>query len=192
MENNPHNRHRYGGWQYPEAADNDRQRGREYLPGGGGGNRMDNDNYSGYGNYDTRGHHQGYSGYAPQYRLDEEPWQGGPQNDEQYADRYDSRGPRYQCGGSPEDRWSQGGGHQRHQGHRHQDPDYHQWRSEQIRNLDRDYEQYRQERYRNFASDFDKWRSTRLPQGQSQSAGSDKPSGSKSAAKPESSGSGSE
>lgn len=67
--------------------------------------------------------------------------------------------------------WGQGtpGGSGDYPGHaRHPDPDYHQWRQEQIRNLDRDYNDWRQERYHKFSSDFDSWRSNRprgdLPQ----------------------------
>lgn len=43
----------------------------------------------------------------------------------------------------------------------HRDPDYHQWREEQIRNLDNDYESWRQERYSKFADEFNTWRSSR-------------------------------
>jgi len=38
------------------------------------------------------------------------------------------------------------------------DPDYLQWRAEQIRNLDRDYQRYRKERYKKFCDEFDEWR----------------------------------
>jgi len=47
----------------------------------------------------------------------------------------------------------------------HVDPEYRQWREEQIRNLDRDYEEWRRERYHKFSCDFDSWRRAR-PQGE--------------------------
>lgn len=43
----------------------------------------------------------------------------------------------------------------------HDDPDYAQWREEQIRLLDQDYGDFRRERYGKFASDFNSWRSKR-------------------------------
>jgi hypothetical protein len=43
----------------------------------------------------------------------------------------------------------------------HPDPDYHQWREEQIRKLDDDYDSWRNERYKKFSSDFDSWRKNR-------------------------------
>ena len=45
--------------------------------------------------------------------------------------------------------------------HMQHDPDYHQWRSEQMRNLDNDYNEWRRERYKKFSEDFDQWRSSR-------------------------------
>ena len=53
---------------------------------------------------------------------------------------------------------------------RHWDPDYHQWREEQIRRLDDDYDAYRKERYGKFSEEFDSWRSNRAKQGSSNSA----------------------
>lgn len=51
-------------------------------------------------------------------------------------------------------------------GHAHHgDPDYHQWREEQIRKLDSDYHQWRQERYQKFSEDFNTWRATRPSHG---------------------------
>jgi hypothetical protein len=41
------------------------------------------------------------------------------------------------------------------------DPDYLQWRREQMRNLDRDYAEWRKERYKKFSEDFDQWRRAR-------------------------------
>lgn len=45
--------------------------------------------------------------------------------------------------------------------HHHIDPDYHQWRREQIQNLDSDYDEWRQQRYSKFADEFNSWRSNR-------------------------------
>jgi hypothetical protein len=41
------------------------------------------------------------------------------------------------------------------------DPDYRQWREQQMRELDRDYAQWRQERYAKFSEEFDRWRAAR-------------------------------
>lgn len=43
----------------------------------------------------------------------------------------------------------------------HWDPDYHQWREEQMRNLDNDYHTWRQERYKKFSEEFNSWRNSR-------------------------------
>lgn len=42
------------------------------------------------------------------------------------------------------------------------DPDYHEWRAEQMRQLDKDYALWRQERYRKFAEEFETWRRQRF------------------------------
>jgi len=73
-------------------------------------------------------------------------WQGQhPSN----RDRYGDNG--YQGN------WEQG----QRGGQAYHDPDYHQWRSEQLNKLDRDYEEWRQHRYQRFSEDFDKWRADR-------------------------------
>jgi len=43
----------------------------------------------------------------------------------------------------------------------HHDPDYQQWRDEQLRMLDADYESWRKDRYQKFSNDFSQWRSSR-------------------------------
>lgn len=43
----------------------------------------------------------------------------------------------------------------------HHDPDYHQWREEQMRLLDEDYRAWRKERYQKFSEDFNAWRAAR-------------------------------
>lgn len=52
------------------------------------------------------------------------------------------------------------------------DPDYHQWRSEQIRNLDEDYRSWRNDRYKKFADEFNTWRSQRSAGGSGTNTGS--------------------
>lgn len=42
------------------------------------------------------------------------------------------------------------------------DPDYHEWRAEQMRQLDKEYALWRQERYRKFAEEFETWRRQRF------------------------------
>jgi hypothetical protein len=51
----------------------------------------------------------------------------------------------------------------RHGGEQHEpfDPDYQQWRNEQIRNLDNDYRTWRGERYKKFSDEFSNWRNGR-------------------------------
>ena len=44
---------------------------------------------------------------------------------------------------------------------RHSDPDYQQWRNEQLQSFDDDYEAFRRERYGKFAEEFNSWRSRR-------------------------------
>jgi len=41
------------------------------------------------------------------------------------------------------------------------DPDYRQWRDEQMRALDRDYRDWRAERYKKFSEEFAQWRGSR-------------------------------
>jgi hypothetical protein len=43
----------------------------------------------------------------------------------------------------------------------HFDPDYHQWRSEQMDKLDSDYHSWRADRYQKFSDEFNSWRSSR-------------------------------
>lgn len=48
------------------------------------------------------------------------------------------------------------------------DPDYHQWREEQLRMLDDDYESWRKERYQKFSEEFNTWRANRTGSGATQ------------------------
>jgi hypothetical protein len=47
---------------------------------------------------------------------------------------------------------------------RHPDPDYQQWRNEQLERFDDDFEAFRRERYGKFADEFNTWRSNRANQ----------------------------
>ena len=50
---------------------------------------------------------------------------------------------------------------QQGQQHGHFDPDYHQWRTEQMNKLDEDYRSWRSDRYKKFSDEFKSWRSAR-------------------------------
>lgn len=51
------------------------------------------------------------------------------------------------------------------------DPDYDQWRREQLRALDDDYNQWRQDRFKKFSEEFSSWRSSRGQQQQQSTPG---------------------
>lgn len=111
-----------------------------------------NDNWEPENSRGSRGfgHSQSYGG---QLGHQDEP-QRGSQNWQQFSDRFGRSGGQ---GGN-----QQGGaqGHAGNAGHHH-DPDYHQWRTEQISNLDNDYKAWRDERYSKFSSEFGEWRKGR-------------------------------
>ncbi|QHE87260.1 hypothetical protein [Hydrogenophaga sp. BPS33] len=56
-----------------------------------------------------------------------------------------------------QDRGRYGGGQQ----HQQFDPDYDQWRREQVRALDEDYNQWREDRFKKFSDEFSTWRNNR-------------------------------
>lgn len=62
-------------------------------------------------------------------------------------------------------------GHQGHQGDDLFDPDYHQWRMEQLRAFDEDYRQWRQDRFRRFSDEFNQWRQGRQQPGRDATSG---------------------
>lgn len=101
-----------------------------------------------------------YGMYGPRYGSSYGAAQG--YGDERGDDRFGRQG--YGRYGGPQYGGSQYGSSQsdpeRGQHHRF-DPDYQQWREEQIRNLDNDYHSYRQERYRKFSDEFGTWRKNR-------------------------------
>jgi hypothetical protein len=60
------------------------------------------------------------------------------------------------------------------------DPDYHQWRNEQLRTLDDDYRNWRQDRYKKFSDEFSNWRKNRpASAGESDSGGTGSKAGHK-------------
>jgi hypothetical protein len=57
--------------------------------------------------------------------------------------------------------------------HRHEfEPDYHQWRKEQVQALDEDYRNWRQERYKKFSDEFSDWRKNRSSASSASATGS--------------------
>ena len=81
----------------------------------------------------------------------------GPTYGRSSADDYQRPDNRDRYG----DNGYQGNFQQGQRGQAYHDPDYHQWRREQLDKLDRDYEEWRQHRYQRFADDFDTWRASR-------------------------------
>jgi hypothetical protein len=137
---------RFGG-QYRHGYD-----ARTDSTGGYGSSNYGPDQNYGSGNYD-----RGYRGQdndatygqssADRYQGAQQQgrgWQGSPGNQDRYGDN------GYQGN------WQQG-----QRGQSYHDPDYQQWRSEQMQRLDRDYDEWRQHRYQRFSEDFDNWRSNR-------------------------------
>ncbi len=112
-------------------------------------------NYENPARYDNQqrayGRSQTYGG--PQSSWDEANagWRGAPQN----ADRGFQFG--YPQGGYGYDQSNYG----QHQHQHMHDPEYCQWRQEQIRSLDDSYSAWRDERYSKFAKDFGEWRKNR-------------------------------
>ncbi|RYF07818.1 MAG: hypothetical protein EOO31_04955 [Comamonadaceae bacterium] len=133
--------------------------------GGYGGNGRHQDD-SQYGRQQAALHHGGsqHGGYADRFSDDYGTRQRGEQYGGQdqyggrdqggYGERSYGEASRFGSGMQPGNRNSQ----------THHDPDYHQWRAEQMRNLDNDYEAWRGERYKKFSEDFNEWRSKRPAQ----------------------------
>lgn len=104
--------------------------------GRGGGTYGGGGAYGGYGGYGSGG-----AGYG-----------GGPDWERDHGSSHERiHGPDF------------GGGGERDEARRehHFDPEYRQWRAEQIRALDEAYWKYRQERYRRFSEEFEQWRRSR-------------------------------
>jgi len=133
-----------GGQQYQDdrSAWNRQQQGFDY----GSGSRQVG---SGYGN----GRDPYASGYGDrQYGSDREESQYRHRGYDRYNEGFHGDASHFSSGGLRGQEASHG---------RHYDPDYEQWRNEQLRNLDNDYESWRGERYKKFSDDFNTWRSNR-------------------------------
>lgn len=55
-------------------------------------------------------------------------------------------------------------GQDEHDQGEHRDPDYTEWRREQMRKLDDDYSAWRKDRQKKFSEEFDTWRKDRKPE----------------------------
>lgn len=120
---------------------------------------------------DGRGQGNFYSGrdgggYGAQGRQWDQSGPFGRQDARAFQDRWggvdDGRTGAYRDHADGENGFGfmrQSHGVQRNQTQR--DPDYHQWREEQLRMLDDDYDSWRKERYQKFSDEFNSWRSTR-------------------------------
>ena len=106
----------------------------------------------GHGDEDDRGRYQGGGG-------------GYQSNAGEYANtqRYGGAGDQTGYGSGP--------------GYGPHDPDYQQWRRQQMESLDAEYASWRGERYQKFAEDFGAWRSSRHLPAQSDHQGKPEPSG---------------
>lgn len=138
-----------------------------HQPSGGTSNygrqeRSHNDSY-GYGGYANheRGHRahsqEDHGRYGDEVQQDRGRFQGGSggyaSNTGVYASSQTYGGPSDQLGyGSNQVDERQQGQH---------DPDYQQWRDEQMRHLDNDYHAWRGERYKKFSDEFGEWRRNR-------------------------------
>ncbi len=175
-----------------------------HQPSGGYSNygrqeRSHDDSY-GYGGYGSQGFNPGRSDDRGQDRGQHV---GGRDRDGRYGGDFEQDRGRFQGGsggyasntgvyassqpyGGPADQLGYGSSQGDRQQRSHYDPDYQQWRDEQMRNLDNDYHAWRGERYKKFSDEFGAWRSSRP-------AGDDKRSdtGSSSSAAPTSIGAGS-
>lgn len=152
----------FGGYQGgPAGPQGDWGRSRGWSsPGGHGGSQG---GYGGYGNTGGAGRfgadslaHEGVYGQGrtpsgrDRFRGDEDPgWHGAWGGSSAQTGGYGHGSARHGMGG----------------GDRGQDqpfdPDYHQWREEQLRRLDDDYRSWRQDRYKKFSDEFSTWRAGR-------------------------------
>ena len=169
-----------GGWR-PAMEERDRNRNPDNGGHGSfGGQASDNDygnrgitESGNFGNYGSQGG-QRFGGYGHGYdaRSDstgdwnaERAWRDArPTYGQSAADNHQP-GRGGQAGPGSQDRYGdngyQGNFQQGQRGQSYHDPDYHQWRSEQLSRLDRDYDEWRQHRYQRFSEEFDNWRTNR-------------------------------
>ncbi|KQP44186.1 hypothetical protein [Pseudorhodoferax sp. Leaf274] len=120
----------------------DGYRNQSYRDGGYDPGRDWNRGYR--GDDERQGHapsHERFQGGAGGYRSNTGPYAG--------SQTYGGYGDQLGYGSY------QGGREQHH------DPDYQQWREQQLRSLDDDYHSWRGERYKKFSEEFDSWRKNR-------------------------------
>ena len=142
---------------YQGYGSRDERRGGEYGGYGGGDAGYRNQSYRqgdrgydegrdwnrAYGSDEDRYGHERFQGGSGGYRSNTGPYAG--------SQTYGGYGDQLGYGSY------QGGRQQQH----HHDPDYQQWREQQLRNLDEDYQSWRGERYKKFSDEFDSWRKNR-------------------------------
>lgn len=150
-----YDQHHRSAAQSQDASQNASHRGHEFMAHGGGGNHLTNYPQDD-GQHQSGSRHVGKLERSLKSSGRNRP-SGEPGEPREHGEPRHQGYSGYVSGHRIDEEPGQPG-----QGHsRRGDPDYHQWRSEQIRNLDREYEEYRRERYRRFASDFETWRNNR-------------------------------
>ncbi len=153
-----------GGWR-PDWEDRSDRTGPYGVARGFGG-------YGGYG--ENRGDDYGYRPSFDQERFNSQdryqnsdPYrvrrQGAfPGSDPSEAELFDRQSRAYGRDEPRRDTFDNGRvGGQYYGRQQHHDPDYKQWREDQMRRLDEDYDSWRQERYQKFSDDFNTWRSSK-------------------------------
>lgn len=125
------------------------------------GGWADNDNRgwnADYENRDSRGRfaptppmNQGQQGFDSNYGY----------GNNQYGSDFGEGRSQYGSGYSGQSHKSNYGSDQDRSRSQNFDPDYYQWRQEQMENLDRDYQAWRSDRYKKFSDEFNNWRTNR-------------------------------
>lgn len=146
----------------------DQQSAFQDSPSQYGGHYGADTNYSGsrqQGSFDPRADVRGYEGsydshFGPSGNTN--PYGGGSyetntRGDEYYNTRTNTREP-WLGDNRAHSSWHEDSLNARRSYH---DPDYQQWRDEQIRALDEDYKAWRDERYSAFSNEFGEWRKSR-------------------------------
>jgi len=115
----------------------------------------------GYGGYGSGGDSLGTQGHSRGGYFEGRDDDEGRYNQSQSQSQSYGQGQSGERGFSGSSERSGYGRDQQSSSSRQFDPDYHQWRNEQIKNLDSDYDDWRRERYQKFSTDFNDWRSKR-------------------------------
>ncbi len=133
----------------------------------------DSDPLSRAGSGDAPRGYEGPGGYGAGGRGGQGYFEGGWPSEGQgrFRDARRAHGEQGQYGlrsdAGSKDPYQYGGGAQEvHERTRQFDPDYYQWRNEQLSALDDDYQAWRGERYKKFADEFNQWRSGRASPGE--------------------------